>query len=637
MIPDHCRAYALSYPQDDDYIKICDHEHNARCDRCEILPTVFHEIQEVLGSVDCDEERDEMEYEISQASQNIQAWKAHLLRAINQDAARHEILENLDAKSVFLTMDWAMKFLPRKFRESQSDWFGKRGIPWHISVAMRNNANNETEMLSFVHSFEGCTQDSSTVLAIIDDVFTQLKEIMPEINSVYLRQDNAGCYHCASTLLSVHRVATKHGINLKRVDFSDPQGGKGSCDRKAARIKSHMRIYLNAGHDIETAPQMKTAIESSGGMAGVSVTVSGPQPTAKSTPVKWEGVSFINNIAYTNEGMLVWRAYGVGCGKFLPWSSFRQQSSSPLPQLNKNADNANSNVSFQTVKARRRVKQTTELEKASATENDSDDENCEKGSGLFYCPEEGCVKSFQQFSSLEKHLDCDKHKYALENETLYDKAMIMYAAKLEHGAGVVPETVDEDVFISLEDEGPVLPMGWALKSATVTRKNLTAAQKNYLTEVFQEGERTGQKADPTYISKAMRRAKHGDGSSIFEKDDFLTPLQIAGFFSRLTAKKTYSTGGEDVERHEANTEKDIQELTEEVMKTFALQHPIMFDKYNICEIVGQSKLSKFSVGMLREICTALELDVSSITSKRKQPYMDILQRLVDKCGCKTMN
>ena len=113
----------------------------------------------------------------------------------------------------------------------------------------------------------------------------------------------------------------------------------------------------------------------------------------------------------------------------------------------------------------------------------------------------------------------------------------MYAAKLEHGAGVVPETVDEDVIISLEDEGPALSMGWALKSATVTRKNFTTTQKTYLTEVFQEGERTGQKADPTEISKAMRRAKHSDGSSIFEKDDFLTPLQIAGFFSRLTAKK----------------------------------------------------------------------------------------------------
>ena len=48
----------------------------------------------------------------------------------------HEILESLDAQALLVAMDWAMKFLPRKFRESQSDWFGKRGIPWHISLAV---------------------------------------------------------------------------------------------------------------------------------------------------------------------------------------------------------------------------------------------------------------------------------------------------------------------------------------------------------------------------------------------------------------------------------------------------------------------------------------------------------------------
>ena len=73
-------------------------------------------------------------------------------------------------------------------------------------------------------------------------------------------------------------------------------------------------------------------------------------------------------------------------------------------------------------------------------------------------------------------------------------------------------------------------MGWALKSAIATRKNLTDAQKNYLIEVSQGGERTGKKADPSNISKAMQRAKLSNGSSIFEKDDFLTPQQIAGLF-----------------------------------------------------------------------------------------------------------
>ena len=113
------------------------------------------------------------------------------------------------------------------------------------------------------------------------------------------------------------------------------------------------------------------------------------------------------------------------------------------------------------------------------------------------------------------------------------------------------------------------------------------------------------KADPTSVSKAMRRAKHTGGSSIFDKCDYLTPPQIAGFFSRLSAKKTYSRDQpghkEELERHELETEKAIEEMTSEVMKTFALQHPIMYEKYT-CEIVCQSKLSVFNTNSAKDLC-----------------------------------
>ena len=97
-------------------------------------------------------------------------------------------------------------------------------------------------MLTFVHIFQSSNQDSVTVLAIIDDVLKQLKTRMPDANRVHFRQDNAGCYHSASTLLAIQQVANKYELNV-RLDFSDPQGGKGSCDRKAATIKYHMRMY----------------------------------------------------------------------------------------------------------------------------------------------------------------------------------------------------------------------------------------------------------------------------------------------------------------------------------------------------------------------------------------------------------
>ena len=64
------------------------------------------------------------------------------------------------------------------------------------------------------------------------------------------------------------------------------------------------------------------------------------------------------------------------------------------------------------------------------------------------------------------------------------------------------------------------------------RENLTDAQKNYLTEVFQEREHTSKKADPSIISKAMRRAKLSNGSNIFQKDDFFTADRRIIFFAQ---------------------------------------------------------------------------------------------------------
>ena len=47
-IPDHCRAYALSDPNDKDYQMICPHDHLDTCDRCELLSSVLAGIQDAL-------------------------------------------------------------------------------------------------------------------------------------------------------------------------------------------------------------------------------------------------------------------------------------------------------------------------------------------------------------------------------------------------------------------------------------------------------------------------------------------------------------------------------------------------------------------------------------------------------------
>ena len=138
-----------------------------------------------------------MLHAVKQARNNIMSWKAHQLRSVHQDQAKCSVLAKMKSKcDVLLVQDWAMKFMPRKFREPQSDWFAKRGLPWHITVAIRKSEEGEQfESQTFVHVFQNCLQDSAVVVSIMQDCLVSLKKEMPELERAFYKQDNAGCYH----------------------------------------------------------------------------------------------------------------------------------------------------------------------------------------------------------------------------------------------------------------------------------------------------------------------------------------------------------------------------------------------------------------------------------------------------------
>ena len=512
-VADHCRAYALSHSTDLHFSEICEHPHDLECDRCTLFPSILKDIESVLNNAAIpQDEREQMKYILTQSRKNIESWKAHLLRSVNQDEARLDVLDTLEENDVLVVLDWAMKFLPRKHRESQTEWFGKRGISLHISVATRR-VNGNLEMLTMIHVFQSCSQDSLAVLAVVDDIMKQLKDVMLGIKAINFPQDNAGCYHSAATILGIHLLASKHNVNV-RMDFSDPQGGKGACDRKAASVKSHMKTYLNAGNDIETAEQMKEAIESAGGLHGVRVILCDLDCPQQAPKLKWEGVSSINNVKHEDHGMRVWRAYGIGKGHFVSWSDFENLKKISLPHLTVLEDALHPKQCFCPIKARKPTKggsaalnRDLELQKSIVEDHDNH-------AGLFPCPEEGCIRSYQRHSSLQTHLDVGRHKYALERETFLDKAMQQYAQKLEEGTSSLESPIVESELAAPSSVSPP-PQGWALKSAATSHRRLSKEQKKYLTDLFLIGERTGRKSSPDEVSMSMRKARGPDGVCLF--------------------------------------------------------------------------------------------------------------------------
>ena len=75
-------------------------------------------------------------------------------------------------------------------------------------------------------------------------------------------------------------------------------------------------MFVNEGHDVTNATEMKDALLSQGGIEGVRVTVvSRIVGSSVDQLGKIPGISKLNNFEYNHGNIVAWRAYGIGKGK----------------------------------------------------------------------------------------------------------------------------------------------------------------------------------------------------------------------------------------------------------------------------------------------------------------------------------
>ena len=157
-------------------------------------------------------------------------------------------------------------------------------------------------------------------------------------------------------------------------------------------------------------------------------------------------------------------------------------------------------------------------------------------------------------------------------------------------------------------------MGWALKSSHVKRTRFTEKQRDYLSSKFRIGESTDQKSDAASISKSMMTARDSDGNRLFSSSEFLISQQVSSFFSRLSSKRKLEddemTETDFEENQNVENEKAFDKLRSEVLQEVALTHPICYDRYNICELIANSKLSIFAIQMLKDICEQFDIPIT---------------------------
>ena len=247
----------------------------------------------------------------------------------------------------------------------------------------------------------------------------------------------------------------------------------------------------------------------------------------------------------------------------------------------------------------------------------------------FACPQDGCVRVFQRHSALEKHLSSEKCTKSLKKRSLLDLAKISYKSALEEGVATIPTL--QPVPRSERRTDCCNKEGWALKSTKRAYK-FSERQKAYRDTKFNIGQTSGRKLDGEVVAREMRRAQGPDGARLFNVAEFLSPQQISSYFSRLAAKV----------RKQLPDDCDVQASEEEInftmarnlaLETISLQHPVVFDHFDICTMVKNDTLKKLKLGMLQGICQNLELNVPAPAIRLKAPYLALLGEAVFQCTC----
>ncbi len=358
---------------------------------------------------------------------------------------------------------------------------------------------------------EQTPQDSFVVAALLKDILTRVKLELPLVNAAYLRSDHAGCYHGSRMTSTIPHISTVTGIMIKRWDYSEPQSGKGPCDRAAAWIKHRVWDWVAENHPARTPEEFIDAANSYGGIAGVSMILGNvPPQTEKHEQFTIPDISKYYNFQFSETEITVNKAYNIGHGLKIPISTIEGrhlqsvfvkrkayhegQLEDSLPQNTEKywktlstdcsqGDNEEENI-FVTSQGH-----SSTVPKDADNADTVPDESNIFPRQLFSCPVDGCTKKFRKEANLARHVIVGTHSYALLRETAIDFAQNHYADALSRSNLQAISNAQQALLTSFPSEGTSQPRGWALKvSRPVARFN--QKQREYLINKFEHGELT---------------------------------------------------------------------------------------------------------------------------------------------------
>ena len=366
------------------------------------------------------------------------------------------------------------------------------------------------------------------------NVLKEIKKDLPKVTKVYMKSDNASCYHGNYSAELNHLICKQEHVKLLRYDFNEPQKGKDQCDREAAPAKNQLRSYVEAGNDIDNDVDIYNALHYAKGLKNSKVCVVdiSTKDTKLSCP-KTKNVSTYHSISYEDDRMIMRRYYDVGKGITQKYGKCSFESGLSVKMPFHSTEPAPITIAS--------------TPKPNSTKKIREDRHL---CTLYFCPISGCKGTFEDKKQYDEHVATGIHDFAKEcgaldsvKKLFVEKMKSLYSSHELHTSEAKTMQSSDDVSLMSMFSQP----GWALP----TRNNFRFSykQKKYLYDQFMEGELSGKKKSAMQVHLDMRKD--------FKSTEYVKVHQIKSLFSRMSTAKRKGTLTEPVCEGEKETDEAV--------------------------------------------------------------------------------
>ena len=144
-------------------------------------------------------------------------------------------------------------------------------------------------------------------------------------------------------------------------------------------------------------------------------------------------------------------------------------------------------------------------------------------------------KSTRNLKVYRSILDVGRHLVKLERESDYYSIIAKWVETCKTVTGdYVQGEIGVAPSMTEAADSPSLEEGWALKKAKKSTR-FSESVRSFLQDTFFQGEQTGVNANPSDIASKMKSLRSANGNELFTKEEWLLTIQVARYFSRLSA------------------------------------------------------------------------------------------------------